>query len=288
MKIDNIRTLAGPNVYTHRGALLMRLDLEDLAGRESRDLEGFNERLLALLPGLEGHHCSKGYAGGFVERLGEGTYFGHIVEHAALELTALAGVGVTHGKTRAEREPRLYNVVVEYKAEQATRFLMERAVALVEAVVRGLEFPLEETVAEARRIVARKELGPSTRAIGEAAERRGIPWARVGEGSLVRLGWGARRKFIQAAMSDMTSAVAAEAAGDKDLTKLLLEQAAVPVPAGRVVETEEGAVAALEELGGAVVVKPLDGRQGKGVSLNLSTADQVRAAFRIARGFSGA
>src|SRR5687768_16921540 len=119
MRIEGIRTLAGPNVYTHRPALLLRLDLEDLAGRESREVEGFNDRLLGALPGLAEHHCSKGREGGFVERLDEGTYFGHVVEHAALELTGLAGVGVTHGKTRAVEEPRVYYVVVEYKAEHA-------------------------------------------------------------------------------------------------------------------------------------------------------------------------
>src|ERR671920_362396 len=169
MKIEGIRTLAGPNVYTHRPALLLRLDLCDLAGRETREFEGFNERLLAALPGISEHHCSKGRAGGFVERLREGTYFGHVVEHVALELTGLAGIGVTHGKTRAAEREGVYNVVVEYKAEDATRFLLETAVALVGAVVRGEEFPLEERLAKARRVAAQTELGPSTRAIVEAA-----------------------------------------------------------------------------------------------------------------------
>src|ERR671926_1206289 len=112
MKIEGIRTLAGPNVYTHRPALLMRLDLEELDGRESRDAEGFAGRLLALLPGLSEHHCSKGYAGGFVERLHEGTYFGHTVEHVALELTQLAGIGVNRGKTVAADSPGQFLVVV--------------------------------------------------------------------------------------------------------------------------------------------------------------------------------
>src|SRR5215207_1919798 len=287
MKIEGIRTLAGPNVYTHRPALLMRLDLGELAGRESREFEGFEERLLGALPGLSGHHCSRGHAGGFVERLREGTYFGHVVEHVALELAGLAGVGVTHGKTRVEQEPNLYNVVVEYKAEQATRHLLETAVALVEALVRGEKFVVAEKVEEARRVAARTELGPSTRAIVDAAARRGIPWERVGTGSIVRLGWGVRRRFVQAAMCERTSAVAVELASDKDLTKLVLEQAGVPVPRGRVVETEDEALAAFRHLGAPVVVKPLDGRQGYGVSLNLSTAEEVREAFRIARDFSG-
>jgi cyanophycin synthetase len=286
MRIEGIRTLAGPNIYTHRPALLLTLDLEDLAGRESRDFEGFVERLLALLPGLREHHCSRGHAGGFVERLHEGTYFGHTVEHVALELTRLAGVGVTHGKTRAIEEPRLYVVVVEYEAEHATRYLLERAVELADAVLRGEEYPLAERIAEAQRVAARTELGPSTRAIVDAAARRGVPWMRVGTGSIVQLGWGKHRRFIQAATTDLTSSVAVETSCDKDLTKLLLEQSSVPVPAGCIVRTEDEAVAALESMGAPVVVKPLDGRQGHGVSLNLSTEEEVREAFRIAAGFS--
>src|SRR5918998_1073143 len=285
MRVESIRTLSGPNVYSHRPVILMRLDLEGLYEKESYELPGFVGRLLALLPGLREHHCSKGYAGGFVERLDEGTYFGHTVEHVALELTGLAGVGVTHGKTRVEAEPNLYNVVVEYQAEHATRHLLETAVALVEALLRGEAYPFGEQVEEARRIAARTELGPSTRAIVDAAARRGIPWARVGTGSIVQLGWGVRRRFIQAATSDLTSAVAVELASDKDLTKMVLEQAAVPVPRGQVVETEDEALGALRRLGPPVVVKPLDGRQGYGVSLDLSTEEEVREAFRIARDF---
>jgi cyanophycin synthetase len=286
MRIERIRTLAGPNVYTYRPALLMALNLEDLAERESREFEGFNARLLALLPGLNEHTCSKGYAGGFVERLEEGTYFGHVVEHVAIELTKPAGAPVSHGKTRYAGEPGVYNVVVEYKAETATKYLLQVAVELVGAVLKDEAYPLEEKLAEARRLVSRHELGPSTRAIVEAARRRNIPVARIGTDSLVQLGYGRHRRFVQAAMSDLTSAVAVEIAGDKDLTKTILEQAAIPVPRGRVIETEEEALSALGELGAPVVVKPLDGRQGQGVSLNLWTPEEVLLAFRIAREYS--
>jgi cyanophycin synthetase len=286
MRIEKIRTLAGPNVYTYRPALLMTLDLEDLAGRESLEFEGFHERLLKLLPGLGEHTCSKGYRGGFVERLGEGTYFGHVVEHVAIELTNPAGVHVRHGKTRGTGVEGVYHVADEYKAETATRFLMEVAVGLVEALLKGEDYPLEGRLEEARRLVARYELGPSTRAIVEAAERRRIPVSRVGTDSLVRLGYVKHRRYVQAAMSDLTSAVSVEIAGDKDLTKRVLEAAAIPVPRGAVVQTEEEALAAFRELGGRVVVKPLDGRQGLGVSLNLSTPEEVLLAFRIAREYS--
>ncbi|MDQ3906830.1 MAG: cyanophycin synthetase, partial [Acidobacteriota bacterium] len=287
MKIEGIRTLAGPNIYTHSPALLMRLNLGDLDGRESRDIADFNRRLLALLPGLREHHCARGRRGGFVERLEEGTYFGHVVEHVALELTQLAGVGVTHGKTRRAGEPRRYNVVVEYRAEKGTRLLLERAVGVVESLARGGACSLEETLREARKLIADTELGPSTRAIVESAERRGIPWARIGDGSLVQLGHGRRRKLIQAATTEGTSAVACEVASDKDLTKELLARVSIRVPRGKIVIDEEEAVAALGELGGPVVAKPLDGRQGRGVSLDLRTAEEVRQGFRHASVYSG-
>src|SRR3712207_6026103 len=286
MKIESIRTLSGPNVYSHRPVLLMKLDLEELYERESHEVPGFVERLLAAVPGLSEHHCSKGRAGGFVERLNEGTYFGHTVEHVTLELAGLAGCSATHGKTRYSGEGRVYNVVIEFCAEHATRYLLERAVALVESVIRGEEFPVQKIIEEAKEIAAVTELGPSTRSIVDAAAARGIPWARENEASLVRLGYGRALRLVQAAMTDGTSAIGVEVAGDKDLTKERLAKASIPVPEGEIVRTEEEAVAALDRVGGAVVVKPLDGRQGKGVSLDLSSPEEVAAAFRIAREFS--
>lgn len=208
-----------------------------------------------------------------------------MVEHVALEFTGLAGFPTSHGKTRATDAPRRYNVVIEYRAEQATRYLLERAVELVEALIADEPFPLQEIIEEARRI-ADTELGPSTRAIVEAAERRGIPWTRENESSLVQLGYGRHLRLVQAAVSDGTSAISMEIVGDKDLTKARLEKFSIPVPGGEVVETEEEAVEALKRVGAPVVVKPLDGRQGKGVSLNLSTPEEVANAFRIAREYS--
>jgi cyanophycin synthetase len=264
----------------------MRLDLGELNEKESYEISGFIERLLAKLPDLNDHHCSKGRPGGFVERLHEGTYFGHTVEHVALELAARAGCKATHGKTRYAGETGVYNVVIEFCAEQATRYLLKTAVELVEALIAGEEFPLEERLEEAKQIAAETELGPSTRAIVEAAERRGIPWSRENEASLVQLGYGKNLRLIQAAMTDGTSAIGVEIAGDKDYTKARLAKASIPVPEGEIARTEREAVAALNSIGGTVVVKPLDGRQGKGVSLHLSTPEEVVHAFRIAREYS--
>ena len=195
MRIEAIRTLTGPNVYSHGPVLLVRLDLEDLTDKESLEVGGFNERLLSLLPGLNEHRCSKGRPGGFVERLQTGTYFAHITEHVALELSEPAGIPAYFGKARYAGARGVYNVVVEYKSEEGMRHLLRTAVELVETLVRGAEFPLEERLGEARRVVADYELGPSTRSIVDAAERRGIPWRRVGHDSFIQLGYGKNRRL---------------------------------------------------------------------------------------------
>ena len=139
MKVESIRSLSGPNVFSHRPVLVMRLDPGELFERESCEFEGFNQRLLTLLPNLKSHHCGLGRPGGFVTRLEEGTYFGHIVEHVALELTDLCGVGATHGKTRHD-EARVYNVAIEYKAERAATYLLQEAVKLVDALLHKRAF----------------------------------------------------------------------------------------------------------------------------------------------------
>src|SRR5215213_4886384 len=189
MKIEYIRTLNGPNVYSYRSVLLMRLDLGELVERESREFKDFNERLLTLLPGIKNHHCSLGQPGGFVTRLEEGTYFGHVVEHVALELTELAGIGKSHGKTRHDTGS-VYNVAIEFSAEKASTYLLEQAVKLVEALVREEGFELEPVLEEAKRLVADADVGPTTRAITGAAERRGIPCRRDGAGNRMQLGYG--------------------------------------------------------------------------------------------------
>ena len=286
MRIKSIRTLAGPNIYNHKPVLIMKLDLESLTDKESLQASGFNEQLVRLLPGLHTHRCSKDRPGGFVEHLQTGTHFAHVVEHVALELSEAAGVPAFYGKSKCADAPGLYDVIVEYKSEAGMRSLLQTSVALVEALVSGEQFPLEEKIREAREIVSDTELGPSTRSIVDAADRRGIPWLRIGEESFVQLGYGKNRHFIQAAICEQTSAIAVETAGDKEFTKVLLRRVSIPVPRGEVVRTEEDAIDALDHIGVPVVVKPLDGRQGKGVSLYISTREQMKQAFALAQEFS--
>lgn len=286
MRIGEIRTLAGPNIYNHKPVLLMKLYLDGLTETESYEVPGFIDRLLNLLPGVHDHHCAKGRPGGFIERLYGGTYFGHIVEHVALELTNLAGIPANYGKTLYADTPGCYDVVIEYKAEEGTKYLLQTAVELVDAMVNGKPFFLQKRIAEAQRITSQTELGPSTLAIVNAAVKRGIPWMRLNQGSLIQLGYGVNRKFVQATISDQTRAIAVDIASDKGLTKSILERTAIPVPQGRIVHTSEEAVAFLNEVGKPLVVKPLDGCQGKGVSMNLTKPSEVIHSFHIAREYS--
>jgi cyanophycin synthetase len=282
MKILNIRTIPGPNVYSHQPVLVMKLDLEDLAGRESYDIPGFVERLLELLPGCYEHYCGLGRPGGFVERLRRGTYFGHIVEHVALELTDAVGISTNRGKTVDAGEPGCYLVAVTYKSEEGMKALLKTAVELVQALVDCRPYELEASLEAAREVVGKSELGPSTRAIVNAAENRGIPWVRADGDSLVRLGYGNYSQYIQGTISGTTSAIAVDIASNKELTKQLLRAAALPAPHGCVVKTREEAIACLAQAQTAVVVKPVDGNQGRGVSLNLSSPEQVSEAFDAA------
>jgi len=286
MRILQLRTLSGPNLFATFPVLRMTLDLEDLVETASDSVPGFVERLTALLPGLGTHRCSRGYEGGFVERLREGTYPGHIVEHVALELSGPAGIEASYGKTVYAGSHGQYHVVVEFENEAAMTAILRASVGIVSTLLRGGEVPaaeIERIVAEAKEIVSDTALGPSTRAVVDAARRRGIPWTRLNDQSLVVLGYGKYRKFIQATTTSQTSYVATDVASDKQLTKDLLERAGVPVPRGVVVREEAEAVAALAELGAPVIVKPLDGNQGKGVSLDLRTEEDVRRAFHIAK-----
>lgn len=286
MRIRAIRAIHGPNVHSHHPVLIAELDLEHLTGRESREFPSFNEKLTELIPGLGDHYCGLGYCGGFLERLRDGTYFGHIVEHASLELSVMAGIPSRHGKTRQAGAPSLYNVIVEYASEDGMKRLLEMAVDLVRAILAGKTYPLSAELDKARKLIQRTAFGPSTRAIVEAAEQRSIPWRRLSGGSLVQLGYGCNRKIIAAALTSNTNCIAVDIACDKELTKQLLRAANIPVAAGALTRTADEAINAMRELRPPYVIKPADGCQGRGVSLHLRTAGQVRDAYECAREFS--
>ncbi|WP_304459159.1 cyanophycin synthetase [Alicyclobacillus sendaiensis] len=287
MNIVRIRFIEGPNIFTYRPILLARLELGAYTGKESIDIPGFRERLLHHFPGLWQHHCSKGRPGGFIERLEDGTYFGHICEHVAIEIGHLAGIPANYGKTVYAGRAGLYDVAIECASFPAQRRALEAALDVVTALAEGREpGDLDALVREVARLYEGDRLGPSTQAIVDACRRRNIPVRRL-QGSFLELGYGVHRKRIEATITDRTSCVAADIASDKALTKRLLDEAGIAVPPGGVAADEDEAVRLWRRLGVPAVVKPLDARQGQGVSLRLESEAEVRAAYREAKRYAG-
>lgn len=264
---------------------MLYVDLGVLEDWPSDTIPGFNEALVELIPSLGDHACSLGRRGGFVSRLKDGTWLGHVTEHVALELQSLAGTDAHAGKTRASPgEHGRYNVVYEFRDEDVGRAAGRLAVALVNHLVSPDAAPLDfaEQLEDLIRIAERRAYGPSTQAIVDEAVSRDIPAMRLDRSSLVQLGQGIHQQRIRATMTSRTSAIAVDIASDKSLTNALLSSAGLPVPRSRVVHTHDGAVEAAAEVGYPVVVKPLDGNHGRGVALDLRTGDDVRRVFQQA------
>jgi cyanophycin synthetase len=282
LEILRIIPLRGPNIWTYRPALEAWVDIGDLEDHPSNTLPGFYERLSAWLPSLIEHKCSVGERGGFLQRVREGTWAGHILEHVTLELQNLAGQRTGFGKARSTSTRGVYKVVVRSRQEEVTRACLDAARRLVMAAVENTPFDVAATVAELRTLADTHCLGPSTACIVDAATDRGIPSIRLTEGNLVQLGHGARSRRIWTAETDATSAIAEGIAGDKDLTKRLLSACGVPIPEGREVESAEDAWEAAEDIGLPVVVKPTDANHGRGVFTDLSTRAEVEKAYAAA------
>lgn len=274
--------LVGPNLYAHVPCIKWKIDLGEFEERPSNLIPGFSDALQKLIPSLIEHRCSEGERGGFFFRLESGTWFGHIMEHVALELQNLVGCDVGFGKTRSASEHGVYNVVYECEERETGIRAGEIAMELLHALAARESYPLAAKIEELRETHDRHALGPSTRAIVDAAVRRGIPYMRLDDWNLVQLGYGARAKRIQATIGSTTSQIAVEIAGDKDLTKRMLHFHGVPVPEGRTTYTIEEALAAAEELGWPVVVKPLDASQGRGIVTNIRCEKELRTAYEEA------
>jgi cyanophycin synthetase len=285
LRILETRVLRGPNLWSRTPVIRMLVDLGMLEQFPSNTIPDFNRGLLALLPGLEDHACSLGRRGGFVTRLEEGTWMGHVAEHIAIELQDLAGTEVHIGKTRGAGKTGQYNVIYEYREEQVGLEAGRLAVTLVNHLIApeagDLDFigALEGLI----KLAEKQAFGPSTQALIDEALSRDIPFIRLDRFSLVQLGQGVHQRRIRATMTSQTPALAVDIASDKSLTNNLLNSAGLPVPRSQTVRSEDEAVAAAKTLGFPVVVKPLDGNHGRGVNLNLLTEEDVRRAVPLAR-----
>jgi cyanophycin synthetase len=275
MEVSRIRALRGPNLWSHHTAIEVVVACDN-AECSIGNLPGFEVRLRTLFPEISplqptGHNDAIPMA--------------HVLELAALGLQAQAGCPVTFSRTTQTLELGIFQVVVEYTEEVVGRLALELAETLCHAAIEDTPFDLNGALAQLRELDENVRLGPSTGAIVKAAAARNIPYRRLTDGSLVQFGWGSRQRRIQAAEMDSTSAISEAIAQDKQLTKKLLDAAGVPVPIGRAVENAEDAWVAACEIGLPVVVKPKDGNQGKGVTVNVTSREQLLKAYAAAAEF---
>ena len=289
IQLLRINYLRGPNIWTYRPVLETWLDLGPLEDFPSNLLPGFNDRLVVLLPALVEHHCGVGERGGFIERLYEGTWLGHVLEHVVIELLNLADMPTGFGQTRSTSQRGIYRMIFRARDEQVARSALTEGHRLLMAAVNsstdGPAYGAAELQSAVDRVRAKVDecyLGPSTAAIVAAATERRIPHIRLNDGNLVQLGYGAAQRRIWTAETEFTSAIAEGIAGDKDLTKNLLASCGVPVPEGEIVDSVQAAWEAAQDIGLPVVVKPSDGNHGRGVSLDLKTQAQFEDAFHLA------
>ncbi|MGB5498550.1 MAG: cyanophycin synthetase [Maribacter sp.] len=290
MKILSINAMRGPNYWSVRRhkLIVMVLDLEEMEELPSNKIKGFKERLEAMFPSMYEHRCSVGTPGGFFERVEEGTWMGHIIEHIALEIQTLAGMDVGFGRTRGYGEKGVYNVVFAYMEEKVGRYAAEVSVRICEALIKGEAYAMADDIQKMREIREADRLGPSTGSIVEEAASRGIPWIRLNKYSLCQLGYGANQKRIQATVTSETSSIGVELACDKEDTKYLLEQAQIEVPKGDIIRRESSLKETCEYVGFPLVIKPVGGNHGRGITVNINALEEAVDAFHIAKEVSPA
>ena len=282
IEILRVTPIRGPGIWTYRPIIEAWVDIGELEEAPSNKIPGLYERLSSWLPSLIEHRCSEGERGGFLQRLKEGTWAAHILEHLTLELQNLAGQRTGFGKARQTSQRGIYKVVIRSRQEEVTRACLAAARDLLMAAINDTHYDVPGAIERLRELADKLCLGPSTTSIVDAAVERGIPFIRLNEGNLVQLGHGARQRRIWTAETDSTSAIAESISRDKDLTKTLLASCGVPIPEGRIVGSPEDAWDAAEDIGLPVAVKPTDANHARGVSLELTLREQVEAAYHVA------
>jgi len=288
MKIVEIKTLRGPNYWSNfrKKLIVMKLDLEELEEHPTNKVSGFSERIEKMFPSMFSHRCSKDYQGGFFERVKEGTWMGHVIEHIALEIQTLAGMDCGYGRTRSTVKSGVYNVVFSYMEEKVGIYAAKASVKIAEALISGIEYDLDADIKNMREIRENERFGPSTGSIVDEAVARDIPYIRLNDESLVQLGYGKNQVRFRATMTDKTSSIAVDLASNKEETKRLLSDAAIPVAKGMCIVSEDEVKEAIEYIRFPLVFKPLDGNHGKGASINVKTEEEAYAAFEHAKKYS--
>ncbi len=288
MKILSVQALRGPNIWSvnRKKLIQMRLDLEDMEQKPTDKIPGFLERLEKMFPSMYEHRCSEGAPGGFFSRVKRGTWMGHVIEHIALEIQTLAGMETGFGRTRETKTPGIYNVVFSYAEEKVGLFAAESAVKIAEALTSGDTYDLQADIQKMREIREDVRLGPSTGSIVDEAIARDIPWIRLGTNSLIQLGYGVNQMRFQATITCKTSNIAVDIACNKEETKRILYNNAIPVAKGDICVDEEDLKNTIDKIGYPIVLKPLDGNHGKGASINVKTWEAAVEGLAFAKKYS--
>lgn len=282
MKIVDTRVYTGRNIYSHKLCIKLTVDVEDKYDTPTMDIEGFNERLLKALPNLKTHKCALGYVGGFVERLNTGTYLPHVFEHMIIEMqNALGFKDVKYGKARCV-DNSIYNVIYQYEVKEAGILCAKYALECINTIMGGNDYPMDEVMVSIEKSIADIRLGPSTLGIYSEALKRGIPVLKIGSQSILQLGYGKRQRRIEATLTDTTPCIAVDIACDKELTREALKTAGIPVAEGEAIDNAEDVVGVCQKIGYPVVVKPLDGNQGKGVTVGIMNDSAALWAYDVA------
>ena len=285
LRITRLRALRGPNYWRLAPVIACDLSLGALDALTSADVAGFAERLERAMPTLRSHPCSRERESGFLERLREGTGWAHVLEHVGLELQTLAGCEVSFGRVVPSEADESWWVITAYEEEEVGLEAVRRGVEVIRACIGGADPDIAAVVAELADLRESVRLGPSTAVIVEEARRRGIPVRRLNSGSLVQLGLGRSLRRIRATATDATSIIASDIAQDKDLTKRVLQNIGLSVPAGAAARSLERAVEIGREIGYPVMLKPLDGNQGRGISPRIASEAELAAAWERSQAF---
>lgn len=285
MKILEIKVMRGPNYWsTYRHKLVVvKLDLEESEEFQTNKIDGFADNLQDLMPSLYTHRCSEGKQGGFLECVRQGTSLAHVLEHIALEMQSLAGMQCGFGRTILTSKPGIYHVIFSYQAEKAGIYAARAALHIVQALESDVYYDVSKDIKELSRINKNEGFGAGTQAILNEAAKRGIPYKRIDNNSLIRLGQGVHQKLIRATMACTTSSVGVEIASDKEETKRILSESFIPFPKGRTVGNFEQLNKVIEQIGFPLVIKPVNGNQSNGITTNILSNEQAYTAFEIAQ-----
>ncbi|MFA6150950.1 MAG: cyanophycin synthetase [Chitinophagaceae bacterium] len=285
MNIENIKVMRGPNVWSNyrQKLIVVKLDIGELEESPTNTIDGFSERLEAAMPGMYLHRCSEGHEGGFFERVRLGTWMGHVIEHVALEMQTLAGMDCGFGRTRSTARKGVYDVVFAYLSENAGLYAAKASVRLVQSLIDNTPYNLSSDIEELKKLYARDCFGPSTQSIIDEAAQRNIPYTRLNGESLVMLGQGVHQQIIRASMTGNTSSVGVDIAADKERTKQILSKAHIPTPNGTLVLDQDELEEVVNAIGFPIVIKPVDGNHGRGITTNINNLEAARSAFHLAK-----